>query len=521
VTRERTTPEPLSVLCVENGGTAEPMARSLERREARVRAEAASSVEAAIEHLESDDYDVVVARGDDRRTTLDRVRSSVDATMPYVVVARGDDGADEAVAVAPVGDPDGDTDPTVSDLARTVAGLDDEANDADARDTDKLHALHSVTADVEGASTVDEACRRTIDAAAEVLEFEMCNLAVFENGALRPEYISEDAPSGGVRPFAPGEGVAGEAYVTGESSVVDDVVAYADADPVKASYRSALTVPIGDWGVFQAVATSTGAFDETDRDLAELLIAHTQQVLERLERERELREREARLERQNERLERFASVVSHDLRNPLTIARGYLDPAMETGNQTYFEEIRDALDRMERLVDDVLTLARRGEVVEETEPVGLRSVTCTAAEDVPTPDTDLDVTVDGDATVDADPERLRQLFENLLRNAVEHGATDGAVRVTVGVLGTRGFFVADDGPGVPESDREAVFNAGYSTTDDGTGLGLNIVADIAEAHGWSVDVTENENGGARFEVTGVDLDVTSNGNGTTRFDGTN
>jgi signal transduction histidine kinase len=76
------------------------------------------------------------------------------------------------------------------------------------------------------------------------------------------------------------------------------------------------------------------------------------------------------------------------------------------------------------------------------------------------------------------------------------------------VVGTfdDGFYVADDGPGVPEADRESVFESGYSTDREGTGLGLTIVQEIAEAHGWEVSVTDSESGGARFEITGVEFE---------------
>jgi signal transduction histidine kinase len=77
------------------------------------------------------------------------------------------------------------------------------------------------------------------------------------------------------------------------------------------------------------------------------------------------------------------------------------------------------------------------------------------------------------------------------------------VTVTVGDL-DGGFYVADDGPGIPPDERDDIFDAGYSTSVEGTGFGLNIVQRIADAHDWSVDVTESQSGGARFEITGVD-----------------
>ena len=75
--------------------------------------------------------------------------------------------------------------------------------------------------------------------------------------------------------------------------------------------------------------------------------------------------------------------------------------------------------------------------------------------------------------------------------------------VTVGDL-PDGFYIEDDGPGIPQADREEVFAAGYSTASAGTGFGLSIVNRVAQAHGWDVRVTDGSDGGARFEITGVD-----------------
>ncbi|WP_411967114.1 histidine kinase N-terminal 7TM domain-containing protein [Haloferax sp. YSSS75] len=219
------------------------------------------------------------------------------------------------------------------------------------------------------------------------------------------------------------------------------------------------------------------------------------------------KEREHQLQRQNERLEEFASVVSHDLRNPLTVARGYLELAAETGDDEYFHRVEDAHDRMEAIIEDLLTLARQGETLTDVSPVSLSTVVFEAWDGVAVADATLDV--HADIVVVADRSRLRQLFENLFRNSVEHGSTgrqngdDDHVAIVVGSLDD-GFYVEDDGPGVPESERENVFERGFTTHEDGTGLGLPIVKSVAEAHGWSVTLTSSPSGGARFEFTGVE-----------------
>ncbi|GAB7010665.1 hypothetical protein JCM31271_26080 [Halorubrum trueperi] len=222
--------------------------------------------------------------------------------------------------------------------------------------------------------------------------------------------------------------------------------------------------------------------------------------------ERKRYERE--LEQRNGELERFTDIVSHDLRNPLNVARGRVELAQDGCESEHLDRAIAAHDRMEELIDDLLTLAQSGERKTETERIAVSVVAERAWRNVPTRDATLSTSID--RTVEADPGGLTQLFENLVRNAVEHGGDDAAV--TVGEV-DGGFYVEDDGPGIPEDDREDVFDAGYSTADDGTGFGLVIVEEIAAAHGWNVEAVDGEDeggedeggegGGARIEVTGV------------------
>ncbi len=216
-------------------------------------------------------------------------------------------------------------------------------------------------------------------------------------------------------------------------------------------------------------------------------------ITERTEREREL-------ERQNERLDQFASVVSHDLRNPLNVASARLELASDECDSPHLADVADAHDRIERLIDDLLTFARAGTEAIEPGSVDLPRLLeeCWAA----LGDTGGTLVVATDRTVRADRDRLQQLLENLLANAVEHGG-DG-VTVRLGDL-EDGFYVADDGPGIPADRREEVFEAGYSTAREGTGFGLAIVRELADLHGWTVRVSESERGGARFEITGVEV----------------
>lgn len=210
-------------------------------------------------------------------------------------------------------------------------------------------------------------------------------------------------------------------------------------------------------------------------------------------------QQQKRLEEQNERLEAFTSVVSHDLRNPLNVASGNLTLAREDGGENYLDRADRALNRMETLIDDLLTLALSDAGSVDAEPVELAAVVDDAWSTVDTKEARLKNQTR--LSIVADRSRLRQLIANLLRNAVEHGGE--SVTVTVGDT-ENGFYVADDGPGIPSDKRERVFETGYSTREAGTGLGLNIVQEIADAHGWAIHVTEGAEGGASFEIAEIE-----------------
>jgi len=237
-------------------------------------------------------------------------------------------------------------------------------------------------------------------------------------------------------------------------------------------------------------AIERGAQDYLVKDNVDGNVLHRtiRYALERHHQQQELR-------RQNERLERFAHVVSHDLRNPLGVAQGRVELI---DDDQHAPIVADNLDRMEAIIDDVLTLAREGKAVEETEAVDIEMLAANCWESVETATAELSV-VDK-ITIYADKSRLQQLLENLFRNSIEHVGED--VSITTGRL-SDGFYVADDGPGIDPEHREEIFEAGYTTNPDGTGFGLNIVEEIAAAHGWEVAIPDDADGGARFEFTGV------------------
>jgi PAS domain S-box-containing protein len=303
-----------------------------------------------------------------------------------------------------------------------------------------------------------------------------------------------------------------DAFVDGELRTVEPSSdGPSDAFPLAAG----VVAPLSDFGVLVTGSPEPEPLTDRTVGLVRILATSTEAALLRAEREREL-------QRQIDRLDEFVGVVSHDLRNPLQVAQTRLQTYFETGDEQHLDHVADSHDRMARLIEDVLTLAREGKAVSDPEQVTLATVAAQAWAAVDAPDATLETPTS--ATLVADPDRLRRLFENLFRNAVEHGSTgnrnpersgdavehgstrpresgDGAT-VRVDTF-PNGFYVADDGPGIPADERETVFEKGYTTSEEGTGFGLGIVRGIAEAHGWTVAATESEDGGARFEVTGI------------------
>lgn len=215
----------------------------------------------------------------------------------------------------------------------------------------------------------------------------------------------------------------------------------------------------------------------------------------------ERKERENKLQKQYDRLDEFTSVISHDLRNPLNIAQGRIDIVKQECESESLEPIDRSLDRMESIVEDTLTLARQGRTVGELNPIPIVDIADTCWSGVATAEASLEI--DTNFMIFGDRDRLRHVFENLFRNAVEHG--NGDVTVRVGRTDEDCFYVEDDGPGIPVSDREKVLEAGHTSASGGTGLGLTIIKRIAEAHGWEVTITEGDSGGARFEFGNVEL----------------
>ncbi|WP_193767651.1 PAS domain S-box protein [Halorientalis pallida] len=381
----------------------------------------------------------------------------------------------------------------------------------------KLRALQRVAGDLATARSLDEIGEIALEVAVDVLNLDITGVWTYDDRAnvLDPVTVTDTARSvvGEPPTFTPGDSLAWAAFEAGELRTYDDVSTIEARYNPDTEIQSEIILPLGDHGLMSTGATEPRDFTEMDVDLFRVLGAAVEAAMVRAERERELR-------RQNERLDRFASVVAHDLRNPLSVAKGFREVTEETGDTSHLERVASAHDRIEHLIDDLLTLAKGESTVEEPERIAVDAVATEAWGYVDTDQASLTVT-DQVPTIHGDPGRVTQLFENLFRNSVEHGSTSNRksgssgdsvehgstsldsqtdLTITVGELPDGdGFYVEDDGTGIPPEQQGEVFEHGVSYGEGGTGFGLSIVSDIASAHRWEVSLTEGSDGGARFE----------------------
>jgi PAS domain S-box-containing protein len=356
--------------------------------------------------------------------------------------------------------------------------------------TNDLKSLHDRTDDLISAESATDVGEAAVDAAVEVLDRDLTVLWEYDRAAEQLEPLARsDAVAERIEEppvIQRGETMVWDAFVDQEPHNPAFVPLRTADSHHPGEVNSELLVPLDEYGVMAVYADERRAFDETDADLFRILGNTVASALARVRRERQLA-------RRNGRLNEFASIVSHDLRNPMQVAAARTELARETGDTDHLDVVLESLDRMDTLVEDLLARAH-GEDRFDIETVALAHVAREAWRGVETADATLDV--ETEARLAADADRLQQVFENLFRNAIEHAGRD--VTVTVGTV-EEGFYVADDGPGVPEGTE--IFEQGVSGAKDGTGYGLAIVADIVERHGWSVDAVNDD--GARFVVSGV------------------
>ena len=255
----------------------------------------------------------------------------------------------------------------------------------------------------------------------------------------------------------------------------------------------------------------TGA-DQTDTEVGGVIVS-LRGVSEKVKREQELRETKEELERSNEHLEQFAYVASHDMKEPLRMVSSYLELldkeyADELDDQAhdYIEFAVDGAERMYSMIEDLLTYSRVRTHGRNPQPVDTESVVDEVLRDlrVLAEENGADVEYEPLPQIQGDRSQMVQLFQNLIKNGIEHSEEEPEIRIGVNEKTDEyEFYVEDDGKGIPQEQQEDVFEVfeqGHRT-DGGTGIGLAICNRIVEEHGGDIRVESGEGEGSRFYFT--------------------
>lgn len=258
------------------------------------------------------------------------------------------------------------------------------------------------------------------------------------------------------------------------------------AKPARVDYR--FKDPDGEWPILEARGKNL-----LDDEFVRGVVVNARDVTDS-------KVREAKLRHQRNQLENLRKSLTHDLKSPLSVAFSTLTLYRDDGDPEHIATIGRALERINHIIDQMVELSEQEGSITETKTVKLEEVISAAWEMVDTKAATLEV-VDS-KQFEADPGRLQQLFENLIKNAITHGGHDVTISVTID---GDAINVEDDGPGIDPAAREEIFEPGFSS-GEGMGYGLVIVKQIALGHGWEIDVEEGAAGGARFVIAGIDFE---------------
>lgn len=326
-------------------------------------------------------------------------------------------------------------------------------------------------------------------------------------------------------PFKEGEGLPGRVLASGEPAWIEDVTEdsnYPRAErAAELGVRGAFALPVSrDDGLVAVLEFYSEEPQEPDEAFLEHFRPIGEQlarVIEREHRRSQLEEQRRRLERSNDRWKAFGYSLSHDLKEPLRTVKGFGD-LLESRHaedlpeeaREYLAHVTEGVQRMTDLVDGLLEYARVDSKGQALEPVDARELADEAVQSLQArvDETGVEIEVAELGTVVADASQVRRLLQNLVENAITHARSDEP-RVRIDSFepetpGSAGIYVEDNGPGIPEEDREAVFelfHSGEARSGKNMGLGLALCERIVRRHGGDIWVETGDVGGACFCFT--------------------
>jgi len=386
----------------------------------------------------------------------------------------------------------------------------------------QLEELSEATEDLSYAKTPDEVAERIVDIAGEVLEQQVVAMWQYDDETDRllpwtasPEAraIVTESGSDGLGSI-PSESDEMSAFRGGEPTLVNDYQELDVPAHPETPLGSLLLFPIGDYGLLNVGSLEVGAFDAAERNLLSMLASHAEAAFQRAEREHDLETYKNKLEESNENLQEFAYIASHDLQEPLRSVTSYLDlieseyhDQLDDDGQFYIERAESNASRMSEMIDALLQYSRVETEASEFSTVDADKVLSDTLDSltVLVEESGAEIVSESLPTVVADENQLGQVFQNLLKNAVEHGGDPPEITITATETDEAWeFAVADNGSGIPEAQHDRVFEIfQQASADDDSGeagIGLAICERIVSRHQGDIWVESNGNG-ATFTFT--------------------
>jgi len=383
----------------------------------------------------------------------------------------------------------------------------------------QLQALSEATEELSYARTPDEVAETAVDIAGRILDQPLTAVWRYEaeTDRLVPWAASDRAQglassSGGVGPIPP-DSAEMAAFRDGEPTLIDDYSAIDDPGHPETPLGSLLLIPLGEHGLLTVGTDEVAPFTAPERNLLSILASNATAAFQRADREQALETYKDKLEESNENLQEFAYIASHDLQEPLRSVTSYLDllateygDELEGEGEFYIERAESNASRMSAMIDALLAYSRVKTEGGTFDTVAAETVVAETLDSlgVLINESEARIRTGSLPTVTADENQLGQVFQNLLKNAIEHGGEPPEIEITATDAGDAWeFAVADNGPGVPEPQQDRIFEIFQQGNTDGdgeAGIGLAICERIVSRHRGDIWV-DADGSGSTFKFT--------------------
>lgn len=356
---------------------------------------------------------------------------------------------------------------------------------------EKIKKLHKTVRNLKECESEEEIFDLIVKASEKILEFEICEIEIPEDGNMVVKTCSSKFPDEGLDPVPIDDSIAGKTYQKNESYLISDIQKHDLANPSANTHKSGISVPIGKYGVFQATSNTKDKFDQEDLEIIELLAGHATEALKRLE--------------TNKKEEFLHSLLRHDVKNKISLIQGYQklmdDLDLPEKAKEYLDKAKEETDISMEIIDKISTLKKMED--EETGPVEIKNFLEQAIKRnkplASKKDVQLEVNYE-ECVVEAGL-LLEEMFSNLIENSLVHSECS---KIRISTEEKKEKFIVtieDDGEGISEDIEEKIFEKGFKTEkSSGSGLGMYLVNKIAENYNGKIELFDSKLGGAGFKV---------------------